>query len=166
MKKVLIGLLLSVFFSAFAQDAVGKRALFVYDGDIDELKPCIGYFHDAMKEAGLQADEIAAPKMKGKDLGQYDLILIYGAVMAFGSQSPVRDWLKTKPDLERRKVALFVTANRWFLDSVYRQLLSLLGKDKADVVDAASAATQKLSEGDKRALVAEHVAKAMVKAGL
>ena len=61
--------------------------------------------------------------------------------------------------MKSRKVSLFVTANRWFLDNLYRDLTGLLKKDGADVIDAVSQATKNLNEADKLALVREQVSK-------
>jgi lactam utilization protein B len=93
------------------------------------------------------------------DLTKYSAVLVHGMVMAFASKSPVRDWLKAEKRLEGKKVYLFVTANRWFLDKLYKQLGDLLARDKAGSVDAVSAATKKMDDAAKEAAVRAFVAK-------
>jgi hypothetical protein len=93
------------------------------------------------------------------DLAKYRAVLVHGMVMAFASKSPVRDWLKAERRLEGKKVFLFVTANRWFLDKLYKQLGDLLMKDKAGAVDAVSAATKKMDAAAKESAVRAFVAR-------
>lgn len=163
MKKIVA---LMVFCAAFfaglygqsaAADAGAKRVLYVYEEGNANTDPWRGYFREEMKAAGFEAEEVPAAELGGKDLSKYDLIVIHGAVMAFTSNEPIRDWLEKGPDLSGRKVALFVTANRWFLDKYNKQLTDLLGKRGAVTVDAVSAATKKLGEADKKELVKKHI---------
>ena len=80
-------------------------------------------------------------------------------VMAFAMKSPVRDWLKAEKRLEGERVALYVTANRWSLDKLTKQLVDLVKKDKAEPVDAVSTATKPMDAAAKEAAARNFVAK-------
>lgn len=140
-------------------NAGAQKVLYVYDEVNKNSEPYIGYFRKAFAEAGIAFDETAVADIKGKNLADYRAIVMHGMVMAFNSKSELRDWLKTSPDLKDRKVSLFVTANRWFLDNLYRDLTGLLKQDGADVIDAVSQATKNLNDDGKLALVQAQVNK-------
>lgn len=147
------------FVSAEDAGSGAQKVLYVYDEVNKNSEPYIGYFRKAFNEAGIAFDEVAVADIKSKNLADYRAIVMHGMVMGFNSKSEIRDWLKTSPDLKNRKVSLFVTANRWFLANLYRDLTGLLKTEGADVIDAVSQATKKLSEDDKLALVRAQVSK-------
>jgi hypothetical protein len=165
MKSVHVVLLSLAFLAcagiAMAEDLEpgARKVLYVYDEVNKNSEPYIGYFRKAFTEASIAFDEASVADIKGKNLADYRAIVMHGMVMAFNSKSELRDWLKTSPDLKDRKVSLFVTANRWFLDNLYRDLTGLLKKDGADVIDAVSQATKNLNEEGKMALVKAQVSK-------
>jgi hypothetical protein len=165
MKSVYVILLSLAFLAcvgfAMAEDSNpgAQKVLYVYDEVNKNSELYIGYFRKAFNEAGVVFDETAVADIKGKNLADYRAIVMHGMVMAFNSKSELRDWLKTSPDLKDRKVSLFVTANRWFLDNLNRDLTGLLKKDGADVIDAVSQATKNLNEEGKMALVRAQVNK-------
>ncbi len=139
---------------AFAEPATG-RVLYVYDETNEQSQPYIAHFRAALQASGRPFNEAAAGELAGKDLSPYDFIVIHGMVMAFNAKSPVRDWLKKHPDLTGKKVSLFVTANRWFLDNLFDDLQTLLEKDKANVIDAVSMATKTTTDADEAEAVAK-----------
>ena len=100
----------------YGQGSAGK-VLYVYDELNDNSRPYIGYFEKALAAEGIAFDEATASQVASMDLSKYRAVLVHGMVMAFASKSPVRDWLKAESRLEGRRVALFVTANRWSLAS-------------------------------------------------
>jgi len=148
-----------------AQGASTQKALYVYDEVNEQSEPYIADFRAALAASGVAFDEAAAGDlMAGKsgapprvDPSAYDRIIVHGMVMAFNSKSPVRDWLKKKPDLSGKKVSLLVTANRWFLDNLYGQLTDLFEKDGAELVDAVSMATKNTSSAEEKAAVEAQV---------
>jgi hypothetical protein len=158
MRKTALALFaLTAALSLGAQEA-GKKTLYVYDEVNKNSTPYIAYFKSAFAEKGVAYDEATAAQAASKDLSAYDTIVIHSMVMAFASKSPVRDWLKGAK-LEGKKVALFVTANRWKLDKLYDQLTKLLKKDNAVVIDAVSMATKDMNEAAKIAAVKTQVGK-------
>lgn len=136
-----------------------KRVLYVYEEENDSTAPYRTLFGEELKAAGFEANEAAAADLSSIKLADYDILVIHGMVIAFGNQSPVRDWLKTEPDLAGKPVSLFVTASRWRLEKVYKNALTLLEARKPLILDAVSSATKKLDDEGKRALVREHVQK-------
>jgi len=146
-----------LFTAALGAQTPGGKVLFVYDEVNVNSDPYVGYFRQALAAEGLTFEEAIAGSMAGKDLASYDTVLIYGMVQAFTMKSPIRDWLKTRPGLENRKVSLFVTANRWFLKNLFVQLTKLLDMQKADVVDAVSMATKDMDSGAKESAVKAQV---------
>jgi hypothetical protein len=159
MKKAFLLACLFALAAALGAQGRGQRILFVYDEVNYNSKPYISLFESALASEGLPFDAAKASEARGKDLAAYDLVLVHGMVMAFTSKSPVRDWLKSDPRLEGKKVALFVTANRWYLDKLFSQLKELLGKDKANLVDAVSMATKGLDGKAKESAVRAFVGK-------
>ena len=152
MKKtlVLVALLAGLASAAFAQN---KKALLIYDEDNKESAPYRAALASELREVGFYCEVTSVAKLSTQDLAHCDLVVIYSIVMAFASKSPLRDWLKSGPDLAGRKVAILVTANRWKLSDLYKQQLDLLAKRRADVVDSVSAATKNLTQADKDALI-------------
>jgi hypothetical protein len=163
MRKNLVVVLyvaLSVLGAVCFAESVGvanQKILYVYDEVNENSRPYIGYFRDAFDQEGIAYDEIAAGEIQSAKLAEYRVILVHGMVMAFNAKSPVRDWLKSSPDLSGKKVSLFVTANRWFLKDLYRDLTALLKKENANVIDAVSAATKDLDGPAKSAAVRKQV---------
>ena len=93
----------------------GKKILFAYEESNEKLDRWLARFNSAFTAANSNVDKKAALELSSTDLSKYDLIVIYGSVMAFASKEPLRDWLTKENRLAGTKVALFVTANRWFL---------------------------------------------------
>lgn len=154
MNKLLAGIVVFSLIGmyAFADPAAG-RVLYVYDEVNEQSRPYIAHFRASLQAAGRPFDEAAAGELAKKDLAAYDFIVIHGMVMAFNAKSPVRDWLKTQPGITGKKVALLVTANRWFLANLFEDLQDLLNKEKADVLDAVSMATKTTTDADEAAAV-------------
>ncbi len=154
MKKMFIALVLC---SGMLGGLFAETVLFVYDEVNKNSSPYITLFRDELKSAGYTVDETAAAGVSSKNLASYDYILIHGMVMAFASKSPVRDWLKTKPALAGKKVSLLVTANRWYLEKLYKQVTSMLDGLKPVMIDAVSQATKDLDAKGREALVKKQV---------
>jgi major membrane immunogen (membrane-anchored lipoprotein) len=135
------------------------KTILVYEEKNEQIDPWVKRFSDALGAGNKKIDVVSSAEMKGKSLSQYTTIVIYGAVQAFTFKGQVRDWLKTGVDLTGKKVYLAVTANRWFLNDYFKQLKDGLTKSNAEVVNAVSSATQKMSESDKQAFVKNFVEK-------
>jgi len=159
MKKTLIVLFLAALAAVLAAQVAGGKLLYVYDEVNKQSTPYIGYFKDALAAQGIGFDEATASQASSIDLSGYSAVLVHGMVMAFNMKSPVRDWLKAEKRLEGKKVFLFVTANRWFLEKLTAQLGELLKKDGAIQVDAVSSATKAMDAAAKDAAVRGLVAK-------
>jgi hypothetical protein len=159
MKKMLMLACFILLACALGAQASGRKILYVYDEVNNNSKPYIDYFREALTAQGIAYDEATASQVASKDLSGYQTILVHGMVMAFASKSPVRDWLKADRRLEGKNVELFVTANRWFVDKLFKQLSDLLAKDKADSVDAVSMATKSMDAAAKKAAVRSFVAR-------
>jgi len=156
--KIAIAIACALLITAgLAAETADGKVLLVYDEVNVNSDPYVGYFKEALTAEGLAFEETVVGSVAGKDLAAYDTVLIYGMVQAFNMKSPIRDWLKTKPALENKKVSLFVTANRWFLKNLFVQLTKLLDKQKAEVVDAVSMATKDLDASAKEAAVKAQV---------
>ncbi len=153
MKKLSLALGILAFAAALGAQVPAGKVLYVYDEANEQSKPYIGYFKGAFAAEGLAFDEASAFQVPSMDLTKYRAVLVHGMVMAFATKSPVRDWLKSEKRLGGKRVALFVTANRWFLGKLDKQLRDLLAKDGAVPVDAVSAATKKLDAAEKEAAV-------------
>jgi hypothetical protein len=149
----------SVNAAAESAPPTGKRVLFAHDENEPKLAAWEGYFTDELMAAGYEVEKVTAAEATGKDFSPYEYIVIHGAIMAFGSHSPVGDWLAKKPAFGGKKVTLFVTANRWSLDKVNKKINAALKKTDANVIDAVSSATKDLDEAGKRALVRDQVAR-------
>ncbi|MCX7028314.1 MAG: hypothetical protein NT061_12725 [Spirochaetes bacterium] len=145
--------------AAATTDPGKPRILLAYELADKNLDPWRAFFRTELDSAGYALEEVEAARLSATTLSNYDLIVIYGAVMAFTFKEPMRDWLNTKPKLAGGKVALFVTANRWFLRKYNDQLLGLLRQADAIIVDAVSTATKALSDDEKRRLVRAFVEK-------
>lgn len=134
--------------------------LFVYEEENEKLSPWIASFREELRAANVVFDECPAKDALAVDLSKYDRILVYGAVIAFTANEPVRDWLAKEDRLSGKSVTLAVTANRWFLKKYHGQLIDLLKKKRALTVDAVSAATKNLSVAEKKELAKKTVAAA------
>jgi len=158
-RNVAFALALAAVLAAYplAAQAPAPRTLFVYDEVNDQTKPYIAHFREAFAASGILFDEAAAGDLKSRDLSRYDVLVIHGIVQAFNGKSPVRDWLKTKPAISGKRVYLFVTANRWFLENLFRDLSSLLEKSGAKPVDAVSMATKDTDDAAEKAAVKSFV---------
>jgi hypothetical protein len=159
MKKLFLALGILAFAAALGAQVPAGKVLYVYDEVNKNSEPYIGYFKAAMVAEGIAFDAATAAQAASMDLSAYRAVLVHGMVMAFASKSPVRDWLKSEKRLGGKRVALFVTANRWYLDKLDKQLRDLLAKDGAAPVDAVSAATKKLDAAEKEAAVRGFVAR-------
>lgn len=159
MKKLMLAACLAAIAAAIGAQSPASKVLYVYDEVNDQSKPYIGYFEKALADEGIAFDDATAAQARSMDLSKYRAILVHGMVMAFASKSPVRDWLKAETRLEGKRVALFVTANRWYLDKLYKQLVDLAKKDKAGPVDSVSSATKPMDAKAKEAAVRSFVAR-------
>lgn len=140
-------------------DTTDKHILFAYEINDKNIDPWRTYFRNEFTSSNYTFEEIEASKLSTISLSNYDYIIVYGAVMAFTSKEPIRDWLNTKPKFAGKNVWLFVTANRWFLKKYNDQLLDLLKKADATIVDVVSTATKKLNDREKQQLVHTYVEK-------
>lgn len=161
MKRTLLSLfsgiiLCSTIYSQNGTDS-NTSTLFVYEEKNEKIDPWVNRFKDAFGADSGNVEFLACAEMKGKDLTKYSPIVIYGVVQAFNFKGPIRDWLKTIVDLSGKKVYLVVTANRWFLKDYFNQLKAALTKKNANVVNAISSATQKMSEEEKRKFAEDFV---------
>jgi hypothetical protein len=143
----------------YAQDGTDSSAttLFVYEEKNDKIDPWVNRFKDAFGSSSGNVEFFTSGEMKEKDLAKYSSVVIYGAVQAFNMKGPIRDWLKTNVDISGKKVYLVVTASRWFLKDYFNQLKAALAKKNANVVDAVSGATQKMSDEDKKKFAEDFV---------
>ncbi len=151
--------LLALIIVPLAAQSPSPRILFVYDEVNEQTEPYIARFRGAFTAYGLPFDEAAAGELKSRDLSRYDVLVVHGIVQAFNAKSPIRDWLKTKPAVTGKRVYLFVTANRWFLDNLFRDLTGLLEKSGAKPVDAVSMATKDTDDATEKAAVEAFVGK-------
>lgn len=134
------------------------KILFVYEESNEQLDPWIARMENYLNRQGIPFDKMAAAEASSlelEDFSSYRGLVLYGAVMAFTSNEPLRDWLKEEPSLQDQKVLLLVTANRWFLPKYTRQLKSLLKDEGAELIDDVTAVTKDLSEEEKDALLQE-----------
>jgi hypothetical protein len=159
MRFAFFALFLAVTATPFFSETVSEtgKVLLVYDGMKGKPSPFVERFRQAFIEAGLAFEEAAAENLGSADLSGYRCVVIHGMVMAFNGISPVRDWLEGKPNLQGVNVRVFVTASRWFNEDLARELSDLASKDGAEVVDAISAATKRLSEAEKGELVRKQI---------
>ena len=157
MKKLLLALVVALFTAVLCAQVSSGKVLYVYDEVNDQSRPYIGYFKAALAADGIAYDEATALQVPSMDISKYRAVLVHGMVMAFNSKSPVRDWLKAEKRLAGMRVAVFVTANRWFLDKLRGQLDGLLKKGKAASVDAVSTATKSMDASSKEAAVRSFV---------
>lgn len=158
-RPVLIALVALIIALPLAAQTPGPRVLFVYDEVNEQTEPYIAHFREAFASRGLTFDESAAGDLKSRDLSRYEVLVLHGIVQAFNSKSPIRDWLKTKPPLAGKRVYLFVTANRWFLDKLFKDLNGLLEKSGAGPVDAVSMATKDTDDAAEKAAVKAFIGK-------
>jgi hypothetical protein len=148
--------------SAFAQRSASQASpplLFIYEAKDKNIDPWISLFKEELQARDMKAEFAVPAELAGKDLSAYNDIVLYGMVQAFASMEPIRDWLKTDVNLSGKNVHLFVTANQWSLKKYFDQLNKALAKKKANVVDAVSSATKKLSPSEKSALVKDFIEK-------
>ncbi|MDA3849855.1 MAG: hypothetical protein PF447_01135 [Spirochaetaceae bacterium] len=155
MKKIMIilSMLLSLFFQLSAQSGPQEEILFLYEESNEQLEPWLSRIRSNLFDRGIDFKERAASDIEPADLEEHRRILIYGAVMAFSTMEPLRDWLRTDPDLSGKDVVLLVTANRWFLEKYQGQLMDLLEKNNANLIDGVSGATQEMSNLEKDQMV-------------
>jgi len=149
----LIALALAFVGSAFGQ--ARKPLLYVHDDVNENNKPYIDAFKAAFDAEGIPYVEAAAPAVP--DLSGFDLIVVHGIVRAFNMESPIRDWLKSGPPLAGKKARIFITANRWSLKALEKDIRKLLAKDGAEIVDAVSMATKGVEKAAKDAAVSDFV---------
>jgi hypothetical protein len=159
MRRSLVAFVMLVSVAAMSAQAAEGKVLYVYDEVNDQSTPYIQHFREAFAAAGIAFDEAVVAEMGSKDLSKYEIIVVHGMVMAFASKSPVRDWLNSKPILQGKKVSLFVTANRWFLEKLFGQLKTLFVARGATFVDAVSMATKNTDDAAEGAAVRALVSK-------
>lgn len=161
MKKMMILLFCAIcvngIFGQVTESEENTNVLFIYEESNNNINPWKVLFENKLRDKEYIYDVIEASQVDSKDISKYDFIIIHGAVMGFTLKEPVRNWLKSKPDLSGKKVLLFVTASQWFLDRYNKQLLLLLEENNAVVVDAVSSATKSLSDKEKNNLVLNHL---------
>jgi hypothetical protein len=158
-RKFILAACLAAIAAAAGAQSKSDKVLYVYDEVNDNSKPYIGYFERALAAEGIAYDETTAAKALTYDLSGYRAVLVHGMVMAFAMKSPVRDWLKAEKRLEGARVALYVTANRWSLEKLTKQLGDLAKKDKAESVDVVSSATKSIDAAAKEAAVRSFVSR-------
>lgn len=164
MKHVLsVVLLLSLASIVCAQSA---KTLFIYDEDNPQLEPFRLLLQNELTAQGVGYDSSSIANIANVQLDQYENLILYSAVMAFGMKSPIRDWLKKTPQLQEKKIALIMTANRWSLDKLFKEIRALLTTQKANVVDAVSGATKDLDINGKQRLVHDYVESLKIKLGI
>ena len=151
--------LMTSFFVFFATLGFAQTApvLFVYDEHNESLDPYIQWVKDELSAHQIAFEEAPAQDVGRRDLSKYSSLVVYSAVMAFNMKSPVRDWLSSRPKVGQKKVALLVTANRWFLDTLSNQQTKLLKQLECREVDVVTSATKDLDQAQKRALVKDFV---------
>jgi len=154
MKAPMTSLLLFFATLGFAQTA---PVLFVYDEHNKSLDPYIQWVKDELTAHQIAYEEAPAQEVGRRDLAKYSSLVVYSAVMAFTTKSPVRDWLSSRPKVGQKRVALLVTANRWFLDTLTNQQTKLLKQLECRDVDVVASATKDLDEAQKRQLVKDFV---------
>lgn len=137
----------------YAQANQAKQILFIYDEDNKQIEPYKKMIENELNMNGLQYDMTNVQDIKKKDLRTYDTIIIYSVVMAFNTKSPIRSWLNQTPNISNKKVALLVTANRWFLNNLFNEQMNLLKKQQATIIDAVSSATKDLTQAEKESLI-------------
>lgn len=131
----------------------GSSVLLVHDGQKNYTSPFLQRFRASFAETGIEYDELTCDQLVGKDLTQYDRIVVYAMVMAFNTSSPVRKWMKDAEGINGKKLFLFVTGHNAFEKDLKAQLRAAAEDHGAIVVDAVSAATKKLTEAEKDDLV-------------
>lgn len=156
MKKVILTIIMGALALTMAYPE--SPVLFIYEESNENIDPWLERLRSDLDSRSIAFEEISASELAGADLSPYGAIFLYGAVMAFTFKEPVRDWLDSGPDIADRKVSLFVTANRWFLDKYTGQLQTRLEKNGAETVDVISSATKDLTDEQKSELAAKAVA--------
>jgi len=141
------------------EPAEGKepKVLLVYEESNKNIDPWTAIFREELRKQRISFLDVPAATARGVDLSSYDFIVVYGAVMAFTSKEPIRDWLGESKTMNGKKTALFVTANRWYLEKYTAQLTDALKKNGSVPIDVVSAATKKMSDPEKQMLVSEFV---------
>jgi hypothetical protein len=154
-----IAIIASLFFCALGLAAQGgnETVLYIYDEANENSSPYLGYARAAFKAQGIPFEMASVAEVPSKNLAAYDRIFIHGMVMAFNTKSMVRNWLKQGPDLEGKEITLLVTANRWSLAALTRDLTKLLKKEKATVVEAVSMATKSMDGSAKEKALGEMI---------
>jgi hypothetical protein len=132
-------------------------ALLVYEEQNKNIDPWRILLADELKARGYEVEAVSASQVGIRKYEPYSIVVVYGSVMAFATKEPIRDWLKRGVDLEGKKVALFVTANRWFLAKYLGQLKGLLGSSNARIVDAVSTATKNMKDEGRAARIKDFV---------
>jgi len=146
--------------SSYSSDTVsngGNDILFVYEEKNEQIDPWVDMFKNAFNEQKRNVEYVVSADAHKKDVELFATVVVYGAVQAFTFKEPVREWLKSDVNLAGKKVALIVTASRWFATDYFDQLKKELTKKKAETVNAVSAATAKMSEDDKATFVSTFI---------
>lgn len=149
-----VGCLYTLVSGVVAQEqSVTPRVLFVYDTLDDKSSFFITTFRDELQALPCRVDEAAVEHSAVGDISPYSLLVVYSRIMAFDMKSPVRKWIKKMKSYNATRVALFVTANRWFLEKHFNRVQAMLQSRDADIVDAVSMATKDMTDKEKRAKV-------------
>lgn len=146
------------FVYAQSRDSAPEEILFLYEESNENLDPWINRIQEELSTRGIPFLARQAEDLEPADLANHGRILLYGAVMGFTLSEPLRDWLKTEPEISGKEVVLLVTANRWFLDKYTGQLEDLLEQADTLLLDEVTRATQELTEEEKDQIAAQAVA--------
>jgi len=144
--------------------ASAAPVLFVFEEENPETTPYIELFREELRTSGVEFDELSAAEAAKSGKGvpaDCELVVVYAAVMRFGSPTPASDWLKAQKDFRGKTVRIRVTANRWFLETVRKRLEKTVKSARPEAVDALSQATKDFTESDKQKLVSGWVQTAL-----
>ncbi|MBD3393876.1 MAG: hypothetical protein GF418_17225 [Chitinivibrionales bacterium] len=146
---------------AASQDTLASpdTALFIYDKIDDNSRFYIEAVRENLGGMGIPFKEAAAETEKNYDASPYHRVIVYSMVMGFNMISPVRSWLRKGEGLTGKDVLILVTANRWFNEKQRKELVKIAGDRQANVIDAVSMATEKLSDEKKQKTIGKHLAR-------
>ena len=120
-KTIFIILIFTVLTLCLSAQSEGSRKeiLYIHEESNENIDPWKDMFESVITENNFKLTTKTASDLDSTNLDSYDYIIIHASVMAFTFKEPIRDWLKTYPDLSDNSVVLFVTANRWFSGKIY-----------------------------------------------
>jgi hypothetical protein len=163
MRILCLSVFSAVFFAAFpasaGDTASAATVFFVHDSTQKQSAFYVNAVAERIRKSGRNFREESAEGAASLDASPYQVVVLYGMVMAFNFKSEVRHWLKSVESLKNKRVFVIVTANRWFKGHLLRDLVALSGERGATVVDAVSMATNKMSDTEKLAKIDSCLAK-------